>query len=60
MNLFEDYIDPIISFIVSLFLTSLISVKFSIDNLIVVFSIGILNFILIYYIGLYIFNKSKK
>ena len=60
MNLFEDYIDSIISFILSLFLTSLISVKFGIDNLIVVFSIGILNFILIYYIGLYIFNKSKK
>lgn len=60
MNIFEDYFDPIISFILSFFLTSLISVKFGIDNLIIIFSIGILNFGLLYYIGLYIFNKLKK
>lgn len=57
---FETYIDAIISAILSLFLTSLISVKFGIDNLIIIFSIGILNFGLIYYIGLYIFKKLKR
>jgi hypothetical protein len=60
MNIFKDYFDPIISLILSFFLTSLISVKFGIDNLIIIFSIGILNFGLLYYIGLYIFNKLKK